>query len=78
MRFLSYPDLRGKGIKYSRVHIARLEKQKLFPMHVPVGLNRVAWIEEEIDEFSRRALRRATTRMHLRPAPAARRPRSLA
>jgi prophage regulatory protein len=47
MRLLSLADLRARGIPYSRVHLARLEKAG-FPRRVHLSGNRVAWVEEEI------------------------------
>ena len=50
-RLLSYPELRTrKGIPYTRQHLSRLEKKGLFPRRVRIGDNRVAWIEDEIDD----------------------------
>lgn len=52
MRMLDRKDLREKkGIKYSDVHIARLEKAKRFPRHVALGGNRKVWVEAEIDQW---------------------------
>jgi prophage regulatory protein len=53
MRVLDLSDLKAKGIKYTRVHIARLERAKKFPKHINLGRNRTAWIEEEVDEWLR-------------------------
>ena len=51
MRLLSMEELRTvKGISYSRPHIFRLMKQG-FPKPIKLGLNRNAWIEEEIDRW---------------------------
>lgn len=49
MVFLRFSDLKKKGIPFSRVHVARLEKAGRFPKHVPLGDNSIAWIESEID-----------------------------
>jgi prophage regulatory protein len=51
MRFLNREGLRAKGIHFSAVHIARLEKKGLFPKHVMVTANRAGWVEHEIDEY---------------------------
>jgi prophage regulatory protein len=54
MRVLDLSDLKAKGIKYSGVHIARLEKAKKFPKHINLGAgNRKVWLEEEIDQYLR-------------------------
>lgn len=48
-RLLTYPDLRPRGITYTRVHINRLEQDGRFPRRVRLGENRVAWVEDEIE-----------------------------
>jgi prophage regulatory protein len=48
-RILIYPDLKPKGIPYSREHIRRRERDGTFPMHIDLGEGRIAWLEEEID-----------------------------
>jgi predicted DNA-binding transcriptional regulator AlpA len=51
-KFLSYGDLLALGIRFSRVHLRRLELAGLFPMHVKLGGNSMqtstAWIEDEV------------------------------
>ena len=45
MEYLTYPQLRERGIVYSREHIRRLEKAGKFPLHLnldPAG-RRIAW-----------------------------------
>ena len=44
---------------YSPQHIARLERAGLFPKRVPLGPNRVGWVESEVREWleTRLALR---------------------
>src|SRR6266852_2472972 len=39
------------GIPYSFAHIARLEKAKQFPTRIMLGACRVAWYEDEIEEW---------------------------
>jgi prophage regulatory protein len=39
------------GIPYCPAHIARLEKAKLFPKRLMLGACRVAWWEDEIEEW---------------------------
>ena len=51
MKLLSYDDLRGKGIPYSKVQIWRLEKASKFPKRVPLGPARNAWVDSEIDQW---------------------------
>jgi len=50
-RLLDYQALRERGIPWSRVHIARLEAARKFPLHINLGENSVAWFEDEIDDF---------------------------
>ena len=38
-------------VPYSEVHLWRLEKAGEFPRRVHLGVNRVAWVEEEIDAW---------------------------
>jgi predicted DNA-binding transcriptional regulator AlpA len=51
-KFLSYGNLLALGIRFSRVHLRRLELAGLFPMHVKLGGNSMqtstAWIEDEV------------------------------
>lgn len=62
-RFLSYPDLKGRGIDFARQHLLRLEKQGKFPRRVQITEGRVAWLETEIDDWidERAAARYAPT-----------------
>lgn len=48
MKFVTYSELQNYGIKYSRVHIGRLAKDKKFPLPVAIGAARVGWIEAEL------------------------------
>ena len=50
-RLLDYQALRERGIPWSRVHIARLETARKFPLHIELGENSIAWFEDEIDSF---------------------------
>ena len=54
MKFLIYDDLRSRGIKYSKVHLWRLERQGKFPRRVLMGGGgRYGWPEYEIDAYLR-------------------------
>jgi predicted DNA-binding transcriptional regulator AlpA len=54
-RLLSHEDLQARGIRFSRVHLLRLERSGLFPSHVKIGAgNFVAWFEDEIDAYFER------------------------
>ena len=50
MRFLSKKQVRDL-VTYSYAHIARLEKAGRFAKRVPIGPGRVAWIEQEIQDW---------------------------
>ena len=50
-RLLNYQALKKRGIPWSRVHIARLEAARKFPLHIDVGENSIAWFEDEIDDL---------------------------
>jgi prophage regulatory protein len=52
MTLLRFPDLKTqKSIPFTRVHLARLERDGKFPKRVALGANSVAWIESEIDQY---------------------------
>lgn len=52
LRMLSFSELRAlKGIKWSRVHLWRLERDALFPRRVHLGRQTIAWPEDEVDAF---------------------------
>ncbi|WP_171181951.1 AlpA family phage regulatory protein [Ruegeria sp. HKCCD8929] len=57
MRILSKRQV-TELVLYSPQHIARLEKAGLFPKRVPLGPNRVGWLEIEILEWIEERLRR--------------------
>jgi predicted DNA-binding transcriptional regulator AlpA len=49
--FIDYRELRSRGIPYTRVHLNRLIKAKLFPAPVWLSPNRCAWRLSDIEEF---------------------------
>ena len=50
-RLLNFNELETlKGIKYTRQHIDRLEKEGKFPKRIKIGA-RIYWYEHEIDEY---------------------------
>ena len=57
MRILSKRQVK-ELVLYSPQHIARLEKAGHFPKRVPLGPNRVGWIEEEILKWLEERIRR--------------------
>lgn len=51
-RLISMEQLRTeKGISYSRAHLHRLIKAKVFPAPIKLGENRNAWVEAEVDAW---------------------------
>ena len=48
-RILTFPELRDHGVVYGRRQIDRIEAKGRFPKRVPIGENRVGWLETEID-----------------------------
>jgi predicted DNA-binding transcriptional regulator AlpA len=51
-KLLSYDDLEPRGIRFSRVHLRRLEARGLFPQHVTIGAgNFIAWFSDEVDAY---------------------------
>jgi prophage regulatory protein len=52
MRFLSYPDLRARGIPYSKMHLGRLMRAGKFPRSVKLTDAQNSpnlWHEDEVD-----------------------------
>ena len=49
-KLVSKKALRQK-VCYSPQHIARLEKAGKFPKRVRLGQGRVAWLEDEVDDW---------------------------
>jgi len=67
MKILNFADLkRLKGVPWSRVHIARLERVGRFPRHFDIGKNSVAWSESEVDDFIAERIA-ARDAKHVRP-----------
>ncbi len=50
MKFLLFPKVKEK-VGLSRSTLWRLEKKGLFPQRRKIGINRIAWVESEIDEW---------------------------
>jgi len=51
MQLLSFSDLKGFGISYSKVSLWRLERNGQFPRRVRIGASRHAWLQEEIEQW---------------------------
>jgi prophage regulatory protein len=52
IRLVSYEELRGRGITYTKRSLWRLERVGKFPKRVNSGA-RVSWVGSEIDEYLR-------------------------
>ena len=50
MRFISKMELRSL-VLYCPAHIARLEAAGQFPKRVQLGLGRVGWVDEEVEDW---------------------------
>jgi predicted DNA-binding transcriptional regulator AlpA len=55
-KFLSYNELRDRGIRFSRVHLKRLENTGNFPKRVTIGSGSntqsfIAWLLEEVEAW---------------------------
>jgi predicted DNA-binding transcriptional regulator AlpA len=48
--FVTYAELRGLGVKYSRKHLLDLMRRRLFPQARQMSANRVAWVRAEVLE----------------------------
>ncbi|MCW8309113.1 AlpA family phage regulatory protein [Acidiphilium sp. PA] len=52
MKFIRYPELKDRGIPWTRVHLGRLVRAGEFPPPVNLGGNSIAWVEAEIDAWA--------------------------
>lgn len=56
---LAFPDLKAKGIPFTRQHLHRLIKRGRFPPPLKLGVGTNRWLENEIDQWlAERALER--------------------
>jgi len=55
-RLVSRRDLKSRGIDYSNVHLLRLEAEGKFPKRLYLSPARVAWVENEIDDYLDRCI----------------------
>ena len=51
VNLMSFDELWDRGITYSKEHLRRLEADGLFPVRVELSAARVAWVEEEINQW---------------------------
>lgn len=61
-RLIRYDELQERGISFTRQWIKHLEREGKFPRRVPLGPNRVAWVESEIDEYLEQMIARRGAR----------------
>ena len=52
VKFLHYPDLKSRGIRFSRQHIFNLAKAGRFPAPVNIGDATIGFVESEIDAWA--------------------------
>jgi prophage regulatory protein len=50
-KILGFNDLAQRGIRFSRVHVSRLEKEGKFPKHLNLGPQSIGWLEDEIETW---------------------------
>lgn len=51
-KLVLYPDLKERyGIPFTRRHLLNLENEGKFPARVPIGEQRVGWVESEIEKW---------------------------
>jgi predicted DNA-binding transcriptional regulator AlpA len=48
LRLLSRDELKNLGIKYSNVHMLRLEEEGKIPKRIYLSPAKVAWVESEV------------------------------
>ena len=51
MRLLSYPQLRDRGVPYTREHLRRLIAEQKFPAPIALSNKRIAWVEDEVSDW---------------------------
>jgi prophage regulatory protein len=78
-RFLSYDDLLDRGIRFSRVHLRRLERAGHFPMHVTLGAGNevqtsIAWLVDEVEAWEARRIAARDAKVEQAGASAGRAP----
>ena len=50
--FVTYPQLKERGVPYTRVHLNRLIDAGKFPAAVRLGENRIAWRARDIEAWA--------------------------
>ena len=50
-RVLRFPQLRERGIDFTRKHLRTLESEGRFPRRIQLGKNSIGWLENAIDEW---------------------------
>jgi prophage regulatory protein len=51
IRFLTWAELKARGLPFCRRHTYRLEAAGAFPRRVQIGQARVGWIAGEVDAW---------------------------
>jgi prophage regulatory protein len=52
VKFLRYPELRQRGIPFSRQHVANLAKVGRFPKGVNIGEKTLVYVESEVEAWA--------------------------
>ena len=60
VRIYRFHDLKGAGVPFHRVYVARLEKRGQFPRRFSFGANSVGWVAAEIDAWVEGRIRART------------------
>lgn len=50
-KLLRFPDLKDRGIPFTRQYLSKLERLGRFPKRIPIGERTVGWDETEIAQF---------------------------
>jgi prophage regulatory protein len=50
-RIITHAQLADKGIRFSKVHMWRLERDGKFPRRVRTGQNRYGYLEQEVEDW---------------------------
>jgi len=49
--YITYPELLGLGIRYSRKHLLALQRDGKFPQARQLSANRIAWLRSEVLDY---------------------------
>ena len=52
VRFLTFPELRSRGVPFCRDYVRMLVREGKFPRPVQISAKRIGWIEAEITAWA--------------------------